>query len=333
MEKKIRILLTICGLAIIFMVTFHLVSILDPRGQVHINSLEPNRTFLDSPRMPVSHSFAFRNSTLTLSTAVNSSVYHGAKDADKTIYSHAGVPYITAAGTSARFMIQDPAQDELFHDLISQFRKIRYEYNLTDDEYVELIAAYVQSIEYYTTEEQLAKYPVETVFDRKGDCDDKSMLLAGLLSREGYNVSLILFEKDNHMVVGIASDDNLYLDCGYAYLDIMDYSFVGVPVNRLRGASKMYQDPVVFPVGSGTKIYHSGRETRYISDMAILADNRSGNLALKMKSLSQDTAENISEYNRVREDFFEYSRIYTYIVRHRFDRPGVYEYLQREMPA
>jgi hypothetical protein len=135
------------------------------------------------------------------------------------------------------------------------------------------------------------------------------------------------------MVVGIGSDDNLYLNTGYAYVDIMDYSFIGVPVNSLRGSHTMYLDPIVIPLGSGTKIYHEGAKTRYIAEMASLTYQRSGTLALRMKNMPQDTAENISEYNRIAADFNTNSRIYTYIIRHRFDRPGVFEYLQKELPA
>ncbi len=65
--------------------------------------------------------------------------------------------------------------------------------NLSDDEYLELIAVYVQSLRYETQEQNPAKFPIETVVDRAGDCDDKSLLFAGLLSREGYPVALLLF--------------------------------------------------------------------------------------------------------------------------------------------
>ena len=154
-------------------------------------------------------------------------------------------------------MAQDPAHDDFFNDLLSQFRKIRTERNLTDDEYAELLTAYAQSFNYYATDNP-AKYPLETVHDGEGDCDDMSLLLAGLLSREGYKTAFFLFEKDHLVVVGIGADDNLYLDTGYAYVDIMDYSFIGVPVNKLRGSDKMFMDPVVIPIGNGTEIYHSG---------------------------------------------------------------------------
>jgi hypothetical protein len=332
MEKKLRILIIIGGLAAIFLVIFILVSILDPREQVQVNSLEPDVTYLNSSPMPVSHSFLFQNGTVMISTVLNSSVYWGAKNTDKRVLSHAGVPLATWESKSARTMIEDPAQDDFFTDLLGRFREIRKERNLTDDEYAELLTAYAQSFRYHATDNP-PKYPIETVYDEEGDCDDMSLLLAGLLSREGYKTVLLLFEKDNHMVVGIGSDDNRYLNTEYAYVDIMDYSFVGVPVNKIRGSDKMYLDPIVIPVGSGTEIYHSGKETRYIADMATLAYQRSGNLSVQMKNMRQDIAESSAEYNRTAADFNTYSRIYTYIIRHRFDRPGVYAYLQREMPA
>jgi hypothetical protein len=328
MEKNLHILITIICLAAVFLLTFTIASILDPRGQVRVNALAPDETRLNSSPLPVSHAFSFQNSTVTISTVLNSSVYHGAMTTDKLVRVRGAVPLATWEAESARTMIADPALDGFFNDLLIRFREIRTERNLTDDEYAELLTAYSQSFRYRATDNP-PKYPIETVFEEEGDCDDMSLLLAGLLSREGYKTALLLFEKDNHMVAGIGSDDNRYLGTEYAFVDIMDYSLIGVPVNQLRGSDIMYLDPIVIPIGSGTKIYHSGEETRYIANMAALTYERSGNLSVQMKNMQQDTA----EYNRIAADFNTNSRIYTYIIRHRFDRPGVYAYLQREMVA
>lgn len=332
MEKRFRILLIILLAISLVLAVLLVIPTVFNQDLVRVNHIVPNISRLSSPAMPVSQTFSFENSTVTISTTINSSVYRGAKNTDKLIYTHPGVPVATWEGASARAMIQDPAQDEFYDDLLGSFRAIRSEQNLTDDEYAELLTAYVQSLKYRASNDS-AKYPIETVYDGEGDCDDTSYLLAGLLSREGYRVALFLFEHKNHMVVGIGSDDNLYYGTGYAFVDIMDYSFIGVPVNRLNGAKDTYLDPIVIPIGTGTKIYHSGGETRYISDMATLTYQRSGNLALRMKNIPQDTPENISEYNRIVSDFNADSRVYTYIIRHRFDRPGVFAYLKREMPA
>ena len=43
---------------------------------------------------------------------------------------------------------------------------------------LELMAAYTQSLTYETTPDNPTKYPVETVVEGAGDCDDKSVLLA-----------------------------------------------------------------------------------------------------------------------------------------------------------
>jgi len=316
----------------LILTTFFIFSNTSASGLVKVNNIEPNATFISSPVIPVSHTFSFKKSNVTISTAVNSSVYWGAKNTDKRVFTPPGVPFATWEGESVRSMIEDPAQNDLFIDLLGRFHEIRKEQNLTDDEYVDLLVAYAQSIDYHATDNP-AKYPVETVYEAEGDCDDKSLLLAGLLSREGYRVALLLFEKDHHMVVGIGSDDNLYQNTGYSFVEIMDYSFVGIPVNKLRGAKKMYSDAIVIPIGNGTKIYHSGGETRYIGDMAALTDQRSVNQSFQMMNIEKDSAENISEYSRLSEKFYADSRIYTYIIRHRFDRTGVYAYLKNSMPA
>lgn len=331
MEKEFRIIVIIFFATGLILLSLFLVGSLSA-GHAEVNYIQPDTTRPGSPTTTVVHTFPFEKGNVTISVPVNNSVYWGAKSTNKSVKVYGNVPFETWNSKSFHAMIFDPAQDELYNDLLGQFRNIRTSQNLSDDEYVELLAAYAQSLTYRVIDDNPAKYPVETVYDKEGDCDDKSLLLAGLLSREGYKTSLLLFEKDHHVVVGIGSDDNLYLDSGYAYVDIMDYSFVGVPVNKLRGAKKMYLDPIAVPIGSGTKLYHSGGETRFIGDMTVSADNRSGTLALQMKAIPQDTAENISRYELNRRGFYHYSAIYTYVIHHRFDRPGVYEYLKREMP-
>lgn len=50
------------------------------------------------------------------------------------------------------------------------------------------------------------KYPVETLFDGYGDCEDKAILAAALLKRLGYDVSLLFLEtadkKRSHIALG-----------------------------------------------------------------------------------------------------------------------------------
>ena len=87
-----------------------------------------------------------------------------------------------------------------------------------------------------------AKFPIETYVDKSGDCADKSLLLAGILSREGYNVALLSFPKESHMAVGVVCPGADYKNTGYAFVETTQLSFVGVPQKRWRGAYHLYPD-------------------------------------------------------------------------------------------
>jgi hypothetical protein len=49
------------------------------------------------------------------------------------------------------------------------------------------------------------RYPYEVIFDNKGICCEKSLLLAFLLKELGFGVVLFLFHDENHMAMGIKS--------------------------------------------------------------------------------------------------------------------------------
>jgi hypothetical protein len=270
-------------------------------------------------------------------------------------------------------MIQDPAQDGLYSALIAETEKIRLHRKLSDDEYLELLTVYVQSLRYQTRDQNPVKFPVETVVDRAGDCDDKSLLLAGLLSRQGYPVALLLFGPESHMAIGVGSDNYLYKDTGYAFVETTNYSFIGVPTARLGGNLTLYSDPLVIPVSNGTKLYRSGSKTLYIQDMYESSDRKSKELQPQIKSMVADltlkqekiaqlesqmqdlkTSGNtgsynarvplhnslVSDYNAMlktyRELFARYEKyvlVHNYIIEHMYDRTGVFEYIKKNMPV
>jgi hypothetical protein len=270
-------------------------------------------------------------------------------------------------------MVQDPSQDSLYSAILAEADKIRLQEKLSDDEYFELITVYTQSLRYETREQNPAKFPVETVVDRAGDCDDKSLLLAGLLSREGYPVALLLFVPESHMAVGVGSDKYLYKNTGYTFVETTNYSFVGVPTEKLGGNLTLYSDPVIIPISNGTKFYTSGSETRYIHDMYVLSDlkvkelepevkNRESDLTYQKEKIAQlklqiqeirNTGNSnsynaqvavhntlVSDYNSRLNDYRElfsryekYALVHNYILEHMYDRKGVFEYVKKNMPA
>ena len=84
----------------------------------------------------------------------------------------------------------------------------------TNYETMMLAASFVQTLPYVEDDEYMgtpeyARYPIETLVDRGGDCEDKSILLAALLRELGCEV--VLMEFPNHVAVGVeANRDDAY---------------------------------------------------------------------------------------------------------------------------
>ena len=220
--------------------------------------ITPVPSLIRSPPVVVSHTFPYENSRVTITVPVNLSVYAGARAVERKAVNIHNATEIQEE--IYRVMIFDTVQEPLFDSLLFRFRTIRAEQNLSDDEYLELLMTYVQSLR-YTVSDGPARYPAETVMEGGGDCDDKSLLLAGLLAREGYPVALFLFRPEEHMAVGAGSDVLSYKSTGYAYIETTGYSYAGVPPEFLRGNITLASDPMVIPVSTGTKRYPAGNGT------------------------------------------------------------------------
>ena len=76
----------------------------------------------------------------------------------------------------------------------------------SDYEAVRNALAFVQDLQYISDGEEVeyAKYPIETLYDKGGDCEDTSLLLCGIIRAMGYDSVLILLPS--HCAVGILGD-------------------------------------------------------------------------------------------------------------------------------
>jgi hypothetical protein len=290
------------------------------------------------------YTFSFQKRNITITTNVNNAVYYGAKNGDKfAIISHETAPE-SLASDYYRAFVDDPHQDPLYADLIKSFRGIRTEQQYSDDEYLELLTVFVQSLPYDNESaahpDNPSRFPVETIVEGNGDCDDKSVLLAGLLSREGYNVSLFLFIPEHHMAVGVTGDRMQYRDTGYIYVETTGVSFMGdmpralnqsvkyVPSGQVPQTTPITSLPLVIRVGSGTTTFTSAEKTEYILHQKRAVDARIALLRVHLENTSQESP---SQYRTLMENYYTYTGIHNYIVKHEQDRAGTYRYLTSQM--
>ncbi|MBR4363282.1 MAG: fibronectin type III domain-containing protein [Ruminococcus sp.] len=107
--------------------------------------------------------------------------------------------------------------DEVNKSLLKEFadwvNKTGDSYGYSDYQKVLLAAQVAQKIPYKTDKEsryvaEYPKYPYETFYDGCGDCEDKSIILAGILHEMNYGVALLHFS--DHMAVGISGGNGIY---------------------------------------------------------------------------------------------------------------------------
>lgn len=133
--------------------------------------------------------------------------------------------------TNYSVYVTHPLDDAEIGSLADEFRDAARQRRFSAAEQVALAAAFVQSLPYTedtvtTTYDEYPRYPVETLIDNGGDCEDTSILLAAILDSLGYDVVLIIF-PDQHAAVGVAVDGvagTYYEQAGtkYFYLETTD---------------------------------------------------------------------------------------------------------------
>jgi hypothetical protein len=217
--------------------------------------------------IPVSVSFAFEGQPVTLDVMVDGSLYAGAVAAQKSVTRFGNARENDWIEDYFPAFIDEEHQESFYADLLGALRRVRDERRLDSDRYAELLTVFAQSITYETDPVDLEpKFPVETLVDGAGDCDDKTLLLAGLLAREGYDVSIFLFEPEKHVALGVHSEDIGYLNTGYAYTETTAEGFIGMVPDSFAGGITLTSEPRVFRIGSGTTPYTAGAQVREILD-------------------------------------------------------------------
>ena len=212
-----------------------------------------------------------------------------------------------------RALINDPANDLPYDSILTPLRDIRDQYQLDDNEYAELIARFVQRAipnrNWEDEERVVERYPIETIGDLGGNRVDKSLLLAGLLAREGYGVALIYFPDVNlnypdvnRMIVGIRGDGRAAEYDGYLGIDPSTETFFGVYAPKVAAVIpdiQYYADYKVIKVSDGRR-YTAGAELRLLWDRLVFMNFYEGlrdyAKDLRFVQLNRDNRHLVFEY-------------------------------------
>ncbi len=109
--------------------------------------------------------------------------------------------------------VTNPLDNPYIDRLVENLNKAAAKENYSEYQTVEFATAFVQSLPYTTDSatspfDEYPRYPIETLVDNGGDCEDTSILLASILDGMGYGV--ILIGLPEHCAVGVKGGDNIY---------------------------------------------------------------------------------------------------------------------------
>lgn len=110
------------------------------------------------------------------------------------------------------YYVTDPSDDEYMAALADKFKEAAEKESYSDLDMVKNIIFFVQSLDYVddkvgTGYDEYPKFPLETLADEGGDCEDSAILLASLLRELGYGTVLIQFK--DHMAVGVKGEESI----------------------------------------------------------------------------------------------------------------------------
>ena len=148
------------------------------------------------------YTWLFEGRTWTLSVNIPESIYEYYAELERPPTEDYSI-YVT-----------HPFDDEYLRILIEKINFIAISRDYSESEKVNLVISFVQSLPYTsdsvtTPYDEYPRYPLETLVDGGGDCEDSSILVASLLY--GMNYDVILLGLPGHMACGV------YLQDGYGW--------------------------------------------------------------------------------------------------------------------
>ena len=97
--------------------------------------------------------------------------------------------------------------------LAIQFQNLHLEHNWCTFQQASNILSFIQQCISYTADQDTTdqsewpRYPIETLMEETGDCEDVAILAAAILTRLGFQTALL--EYPHHMALGIAGADDI----------------------------------------------------------------------------------------------------------------------------
>ncbi len=223
---------------------------------------------------------------------------------------YSGLPRVPTNNYS--IYVTHPSDDPYLSKLITRLLEAADDEGYSEMETIGFAASFVQSLPYITDDvstgyDEYARYPVETLVNNGGDCEDTSILLASLIDGMGYSV--VLINPPNHVAVGVAGGAGVYgtywsyNDRKYYYLETTgeNWGLGEIPDEYQDTQAKIYD---LQPVPIITHDWESTGRVGY-ADLSIIVSNLGTAAARDVYVFAGFDAGSGQVWNSVKSDLFD----------------------------
>lgn len=272
-------------------------------------------------------SFQFLETECTVTVPVYAEEFRAAQGLD-TSQVFSSQEWVRARYVST--LVNTEARSATVRAITRETRLIRANLNLDQDEYVELLTSFVQSIPYGEISSDVM-VPAQVIASGSGVCTEKSVLLGALLRREGYDTVVWIFDSQNHVGLGVASDAMGFRGTRYAFIETTEKRYIGEAAKICWSSGPNARRPQMVSLG-GSRQYRAGAQVAYILQQ--LDGARSLEHALAPYARYASSAIRWREhYAQLAGDRDRATRRVAYLEANSHNRPGVFTHLTRSGDA
>jgi hypothetical protein len=166
--------------------------------------------------------------------------------------------------------VTHPLNNPYLNNLAVSLKDAGSKQGYSDLQIIEFAASFVQSLPYVTDNvstgyDEYPRYPVETLVDNGGDCEDTSILMASVINGLGYGV--VLLRLPQHMAVGVLGGEGVtgtsweYQGGEYFYLETTgdNWRIGEIPDEYKNASAKIYpMKPVPILTHTWTSTWKDG---------------------------------------------------------------------------
>lgn len=206
----------------------------------------------------------------------------------------------------------DERDATIIEDLAHALEQYASTLDLTEQETIHFISTFVQQLAYTSDSEttgfdDYARYPLETLVEEGGDCEDTSILLGKVLTVLGYDVVMVRLPA--HMALGVAEGPGFcgtfypYHDEKYFYLETTgEGGRIGIVPEEYEG-----QAAYIFAFTPQPVVSHhwTGRRGRSVYELHVTVENEGTAASSGLSILAGFDAGDGKLWNTVETDSFD----------------------------